>query len=103
MRKSLKDIKNMVSDKKYLGLPKELYKFNYYILDAGHCIMAIPDTLLLEAEKSGNYYMYECPVPVKYVLENGYRLHEDHVIVSVKYSLPFGLFGLDIADEFHEF
>lgn len=35
--------------------------------------------------------MFECPFPVKYVLENGYRIYKDHVICEGKYDMIFGL------------
>jgi hypothetical protein len=34
---------------------------------------------------------YEVPVPVKYVLENGYKVHEDCIEVEAPYSSTFGL------------
>ena len=53
--------------------------------------MAIPECLLEEAEKNTDLDMFECPFPVKYVLENGYRIYKDHVICEGKYDMIFGL------------
>ena len=47
--------------------------------------------LLEEAEKNTDLDMFECPFPVKYVLENGYRIYKDHVICEGKYDMIFGL------------
>lgn len=46
---------------------------------------------LEEAEKNTDLDMFECPFPVKYVLENGYRIYKDHVICEGKYDMIFGL------------
>ncbi len=100
MRKSLEDIKHMVTDRKYPGLPDELREFNYYIADSGHCIMAIPETLLPEAEANGDLIMFECPIPVKYVLDKGYRKYGNHIVVNVGYS---NVLGCDIDEKYYEF
>lgn len=71
MRRSLEDVRHMVKDIKYPGLPEELKEFNYYLSDSGHCIMAIPEALLQEAETDGDIDMYECAIPAKYILERG--------------------------------
>lgn len=35
--------------------------------------------------------MFECPFPVKYVLNNGYKIYNNHVICDGKYDTTFGL------------
>ena len=77
----------------YSNLPEELREFNYYYDDeeTGHVIMAIPECLLNKAEEVGDLDAFECPFPVKYVLEKGYRMYKDHVICEGKYDPVFGL------------
>ena len=92
MRRSHKGLTGITKDN-YPGLPEELKEFNYYYNDndTGHVIMAVPKCLLSEAEKKGDLDMYECPFPVKYVLENGYRIYKNHVICNGTYNETFGL------------
>ena len=92
MRRSHEGLRGVLKDS-YVGLPEELKEFNYYYNDGetGHVIMAIPECLLYEAEENGDLDMFECPFPVKYVLENGYRMYKDHVICDGKYQMPYGL------------
>jgi hypothetical protein len=90
-----------VSKDNYPGLPAELKEFSYYYNDreTGHVLMAIPECLLKDAEQKGDLDMFECPVPVKYVLQNGYRLYRDHIICDVKYDKEFGLV---VGEEYYE-
>lgn len=92
MRRSHEGLRGITKDN-YCNLPKELEEFNYYYNDGetGHVIMAIPKCLLKEAEQNGDLDMFECPFPVKYVLENGYKMYKDHVICNGKYDATFGL------------
>ena len=92
MRRSHEGLRGVLKDS-YVGLPEELNEFNYYYNDGetGHVIMAIPECLLYEAEENGDLDMFECPFPVKYVLENGYRMYKDYVICDGKYQMPYGL------------
>lgn len=92
MRKSHNGLQGIIKDN-YINLPKELEDFNYYYNDkeTGHVIMAIPECLLKEAEQNGDLDMFECPFPVKYVLENGYRMYKNHVVCDGKYDVTFGL------------
>ena len=91
MRRSLEDIAALVAKDYYPGLPDELKEFNYTVVDSGHCIMAIPTILLAAAEASGDLDLYECTIPVKYVLEKGYRMYKGHVIVDAEYDSTYGL------------
>lgn len=95
MRKSLIDISHMVVKKPYPGeLPGELEPYHYYILDSGHCIMCVLECHLAVAQKRG-MDDYELPVPVKYVLEKGYRKVDDYIVVDADYDRLLGL----IVDE----
>lgn len=92
MRKSHKGLRG-IRKENYPELPEELKEFNYYYNDGvtGHVIMAIPDKLLSEAEEDGDLDMYECPFPVKYVLEKGYRIYKGHIVCEGEYDMTFGL------------
>lgn len=92
MRRSHVGLRGITKDN-YTGLPEELKEFNYYYNDGetGHVIMAVPDCLLEEAEQNGDLDMFECPFPVKYVLQNGYRIYKNHVICDGVYDEYFGL------------
>jgi len=91
MRKSLEDIKHMVSKRPYNGtIPEELKPYNYYIADGGHSIMCVLECHLREAKES-SMDDYELPVPVKYVLRNGWSVEGDYIIVDAPYEMPLGL------------
>ena len=100
MRRSHEGLRGITKDN-YVGLPEELKEFNYYYNDGdtGHVIMAIPECLLEKAEQNGDFDMFECPFPVKYVLQNGYRIYKNHVICEGKYDENF---GLDIDSQWFE-
>ncbi len=100
MRKSLQDIPHMVRKRPYPGqLPDELKPYHYYLLDCGHSIMCILETHLEEAQKAG-MDDYEVPVPVKYVLEKGYRFAGGYVVVEAEYDSEIGLM---VDDKYTEF
>lgn len=63
-------------------------------------IMAIPECKLNEAIEDGDLDMFECPFPVKYVLQKGYRIYEKHVICEAEYHPAFGLSVDEKWDEF---
>ena len=100
MRRSHEGLNGITKDN-YAGLPKELEEFNYYYNDGntGHVIMAIPECVLDEAKEYGDLDMFECPFPVKYVLEKGYKIYNNHVICDAKYD---PVFGLNIDDKWLE-
>lgn len=99
LRKSLEDVKHMVEFRFYTNqhLPDELIPYHVYLKDTGHCIMCVLECHLPEI--SDNYDDYELPVPVKYVLEKGYRMQDNYVIVDAEYDMDFGLL---IDDEYIE-
>lgn len=100
MRRSHEGLRGITKDN-YVGLSEELKDFNYYYNDGetGHVIMAIPECLLNEADKNGDLDMFECPFPVKYVLQKGYRIYKNHIICEGKYD---EIFGLDIDSQWFE-
>lgn len=99
MRRSHEGLVGIIKDN-YKGLPNELQEFNYYYGDGlGHVIMAIPEGLLKEAEEYGDLDMYECPVPVRYVLNRGYRIYKEHIVCDVKYD---PVFGIDVNEKWFE-
>jgi hypothetical protein len=100
MRKSLKDIKHIVFKKPYDDIiPKELESYHYYIIDSGHSIMCILECHLKEAKEKG-MDDYEVPIPVKYVLENGWKVEGDYIIVDAPYELPYGVM---IEEKYYEY
>ncbi|CAM3743031.1 hypothetical protein COLU111180_06160 [Cohnella lubricantis] len=97
LRASMLDYAAGVDTRPYPGeLPDELKKYHYYVGDAGHAIMCVLEMHWPTDEP----YMYEIPVPVKYVLEQGYRIDNDFVIVEAPYNMRF---GLDVDDKYFEF
>lgn len=100
LRRSHDGISGVINDD-YENLPEDLVPFNYYYDDGetGHVIMAIPECLLEEAEADGDLDMFECPIPVKYVLHNGYRIVQDHVVCDADYDHNF---GLDVDESWFE-
>lgn len=100
MRRSHEGISGVSKDN-YIGIPEELEEFNYYYDDGetGHVIMAIPECLIDEADRNGNLDMFECPFPVRYVLEKGYRMYKEHVICEGDYDMDF---GLEIEEDYYE-
>ena len=100
MRRSHEGLRGITKDN-YNELPEELKEFNYYYNDGetGHVIMAIPECLLEKAEQNGDLDMFECPFPVQYVLQNGYKIYNNHVICEGKYDK---IFGLDIDSQWFE-
>ena len=93
MRKSLMDLDpnqiRKVDD--YPGLPEELKEHCYWLSDSGYSIMAIPEILLKEHFGSMELWQYEIPFPVRYVLEKGYKMFEEYVIVVADYDDEIGL------------
>jgi hypothetical protein len=90
-----KDIKKMIASTarpyKYKGyLPKDLEKHHIYYADSGHSIVCVLESHLEEAQKT-DMEMYEVPVPVKYVIHNGYRFVNGHVVVDAPYDEFLGL------------
>jgi hypothetical protein len=90
MRKSLEDISFMVvPDKTYPGIPAELKPYYVYLRDAGHCILCIPEKFRADAKDDPD--MYECPVPVKYVLSHKYSMENGYIYIDVPYHDMFGI------------
>lgn len=99
-RKSQEDIKHMVSKRTYTkSVPPELQPYMYYISDSGHCIMCVLQFHLKEAKAKG-MDNYEIPVPIKYVLEKGYKIVEGFVVVDARYDSDT---GLEINEKYYEY
>lgn len=96
LRKSMVAISNLVQERSYNDLPSELEPYHYYISDSGHSIMAV----LEQDWGTGTPLDYELPVPVKYVIEKGWRIQKGFVIVKASYD---SIFGFDIDDTYYEF
>jgi len=77
-------------DMEYLdNIPSELIPHYYYFRDIGHSILCVLKTHLDIAK--GKMDDYEVPIPVKYVLEKGYEIQGDHVIVDAEYDSDLGV------------
>ena len=62
LRKSLEDIAYAVRDAPYpRPLPKGVEHLHCYVTDQGHCLLAIPEVLLVGAGRA-NLWMYEVPM-----------------------------------------
>lgn len=95
MRKSLEHIKHMIINRPYTGtLPEELVPYHVYFSDSGHSIVCVLETHLKAALVTNMDY-YEVAVPVKYVLEKGYRKVGDYIVTDAEYDKNLGL----IVDE----
>lgn len=100
MRKSLQDIIHMVRNVPYpKDLPDELKPYNYYVIDGGHSIMCVLEKHLKEIENI-DMDMHEVAVPVKYVLEKGYRFVDGYVVVEAPYDQSF---GLEVEEGYYEY
>ena len=99
-RKCQKGIEFMVRKDNYPNLPSELEPFAYYYLDGGHCICAVPECFLEEAKAKHNLDDYEVPIPVKFVLEKGYRIIDNHVICDAPYDDELGLITPETYSEY---
>lgn len=85
---------------KYKGcLPKDMEKHHVYYIDSGHSIICVLESNLEEALKT-DMWMYEVPVPVKYVVEKGYRIVNNHVVVDAPYD---EFLGLVVDDKYTEY
>ena len=62
--------------------------------------MAVPESLLLEHWGEYDLWQYEIPVPVKYVLENGYHEFEGYIVTDVEYDDEMGAI---IDDKYYEY
>lgn len=92
MRKSFEDIQEYVREDDYPDLPEELKHLNYYVEGLGHVIFGIPSGLLEQVDCTRyDIELFECALPVKYVLANPYRLIDDeHLVVQCGYDLQNG-------------
>ena len=102
LRKSLLDTAHMVKDVPYKKpLPIALIPLHAYVIDTGHCIMSVPEVFLEQAIQKG-CELYEVPLPVRYVLEKGWKAIDgtDAICVDVPYDKNFGAMVPDGYEEF---
>ena len=101
LRKSLDGILHMILDKPYpKPLPELLVEYHVYVVDSGHCICAIPKPLFGAALSSGEPWMYEVPIPARYVLHTGWERHGEYLVVDVPYD---DIFGVEVDERQHEY
>lgn len=80
-------------------LPDELQVHYEYLLDAGHSIVCVLEKHIEEALAEG-MSLYQVPVPVKYVLEHGYRVEQGYIIVDAPYD---DFLGLVVDEKYTEY
>lgn len=104
IRKSVFDMQVMTLDDEYPGdMPEELKPFHYDIVREGHCLMIIPRNYLQKALEEDDLDDYEIEIPVKYVLEKGYRFvegHENYIVGEFDYDDELG--RVDVPPEYYE-
>ena len=72
-------------------LPRELKVFYKYFMDSGHCLMCIPKQFVNDALSSDTPYSYVAPIPVKYVIEKGYKIINGYITIEVQYDKMLGV------------
>ena len=105
IRKSVYDMQVMTLDNPYPGdLPKELEKFHYCFSHDGHVLMVRPRNYLDIALASGELDDYEIQIPVKYVLEKGYKFVDGHLNYIVgNFDYDDELQRVDVPTEYYEY
>lgn len=100
-RESHKNLKNVYRGEEYPELPLELKPYYYYYNDGktGHVIMAIPSNLIHNAVETGDYYRFERPFPVRFVLAHGYETINGFLVCEAEYT---NYNGLIIPKEWYE-
>lgn len=90
IRRSVYDLQGVTLDVPYPGeMPEELEKFRYCFAREGHVIMIIPQNYLEEAIRENDLDAYEIAIPVKFVLEKGYKFvdgDDDHLVGFFDYD-----------------
>jgi hypothetical protein len=104
LRKSHKWLNGLIRKDDYSNLPEDLKEFNYFYHNRkGHVIMGVAKYYLDNCEEEiteEQLDKYEEPIPVKFVLENGYTIYKNHVICNGYYDGSRG--GLVIEDKYYE-
>ncbi len=113
VRRSLRGIQGLIDFEKsyHKQLPKELERNYVYLKDCGHNIICVLESSIANKNVGAqNLWKYEIPVPVKYVLEKGYREglfclkdnpeDEGIIFIEAPYSDECGLLVDSSYDEF---
>ena len=83
----------------HTSLPEDLEPLHFYLADSGHVIMCVIESFINQARET-SYDDYECGLPVKYVLENGYTMENGYCVVDVHYDENFGAI---VDDDYNEY
>ncbi|MDD7408661.1 MAG: hypothetical protein SOV71_04105 [Anaerovoracaceae bacterium] len=90
IRRSVYDLQPITLDEEYPGdLPEDLQPFHFCFAREGHIIMIIPRNYLQEALDEHDLDAYEIAIPVKFVIEKGYKHvegHEDYIVGNFDYD-----------------
>lgn len=114
VRRSLQGIQGLIDFEKsyHKQLPRELERNYVYLKDCGHNIMCVLEPSIANRDIGGaqNLWKHEVPVPVKYVLEKGFREglfclndnpeDEGVIFIDAPYSAEYGLLVDSSYDEF---
>ncbi len=103
IRQSVFDMQVMTLDNEYPGyLPEELKPFHYCFVREGHVLMVIPRNYVEKALEEG-LDDYEIQIPVKYVLEKGYKFLEQNPNYIVgNFDYDDELQRVDVPTEYYE-
>lgn len=93
MRKSLKDIQHMVSDRPYKGVPEAWRPYEAYIADSGYCLCVVIRKFAEENPDGLPLWNFEVPLPAEYVLSRKEDVTEKdgYLLLDVPYDEKYGV------------
>lgn len=77
------------------SLPEDLEPWHCYIVDSGHCIAIVPQSVTQVPDPG-----YLCPAPVKAVLRAGWEMVDGFVVCDLPYDPDLGLVVDDADTDF---
>ncbi len=106
MRRSVFDLQVMLLDDEYPEgqMPEELKPFHFNFAREGHVLMVIPQNYLDEAIAEEDLDAYEIAIPVKFVLEKGYKFvdgDDDHIVGFFDYDPEIE--RVEVPTEYYEY
>ena len=106
LRRSVYDLQVITLDDEYPEgkMPDELKPFHFYFAREGHVLMVIPRNYLQIALDENDLDAYEIAIPVKFVLEKGYKHvegHEDYIVGNFGYIEEIQ--KVEVPTEYYEY